>query len=183
MNLLMDLFNKRSSVRNYQECPVEREKVLQCLEAARLAPSAHNGQPWRYIIVDDPKLKDELCSAAFSGIFALNKYAKTAPVIVVVLARPDFVANKIGAMVVGLQFYLLDIGASIEHFLLCAAHLGLGACWLGWFSESGIRKLLKIDKKDKIVSLISLGYPKEENLRKKSRMSIEEISSFNSYKP
>ncbi len=183
MNLFLDLANKRRSIREYQSKPVERDKILSCIEAARLAPSASNVQPWKYIIIDEPELKERVCDVAFSGIFFINKFARQAPVIVVVVAEPDLAINSLGRIVQGLLFYLLDIGASIEHFLLQATELGLGACWLGWYSEHRTKEVLKIPKSKKIVSMISLGYSAEEHPKAKHKKSIEEISSFNSYKP
>ena len=112
----------------------------------------------------------------------MNKFAKEAPVIVIVLAEPDLVSNGIGKAVQGVLYYLLDIGASIEHFLLQAAEVGLGTCWLGWYSEDRIKKELNIPKAKKIVSVFCLGYPADQP-GKKTRKSIEEISFFNSYKP
>jgi nitroreductase len=66
---LLDLIQHRKSVREFLDIPVEREKIMTCLEAARLAPSESNSQPWRFIIVDDKELKDKLCDAAFGGIY------------------------------------------------------------------------------------------------------------------
>ena len=182
MNMFLDLAKSRRSVRKYQDKPVEREKILQCLEAARLSPSASNTQPWQYFIIDEPELKNRVCEAAFSSIYFMNKFANEAPVIVIVLAEPDLVSNGIGKAVQGVLFYLLDIGSSIEHFLLQAAELGLGTCWLGWYSGNRIKKALAIPKGKKIVSVFCLGYP-ADGPREKNRKSIEEISSFNSYKP
>jgi len=179
----LETAQKRSSVRRFDTRPVEREKINSCLEAARLAPSAHNSQPWRYLIVDDPALKKKLCDAAFSGIFSMNKFAAEAPVVIVVLAKPDPIANRLGEFVVGTQYYLMDIGASVEHLLLEASDIGLGACWLGWYKAPGVKKALNIPKSEKVVSMIALGYPKGEEKRGKDRKSLEEISSFNSYKP
>lgn len=178
----IDLVKKRHSVREYQDKPVEKEKILRCLEAARLSPSASNSQPWRYIIVDEPGLRKKVCDAAFSGIFFMNKFAAKAPVIIVVLGEPDFVVNRLGKVVQGVQYFLLDIGASIEHLLLAAQEEGLGACWLGWYSERRIKETLKIPRSKKIVSVISMGYPAEEFERQKIRKNIEDISSFNSYR-
>ena len=182
MSSFIDLARKRASVRNYSAKPVEREKIMKCLEAARLSPSASNAQPWRYIIIDEPELKKKVCDAAFSGVFFMNKFAKGAPVLVIVIGEPGSAPNKIGTIVQGVQYFLLDVGASIEHFLLQAAELGLGTCWLGWYSEGRIKEALKIPKSKKIVSVISLGYPAEEAVREIDRKPIREISSFNSFK-
>jgi len=79
---LPDLVKQRRSVRDFSDKPVEREKIMMCLEAARLAPSACNSQPWKFIVVDDPQIKQKLCNAAFSGVYTINSFCKKAPVIV-----------------------------------------------------------------------------------------------------
>ena len=84
---LLDLLKHRKSVREFLDRPVERDKIITCLEAARLAPSECNSQPWRFIVVDDRQLKDRLCDAAFGGIYSMNSFCKTAPVMVVVISE------------------------------------------------------------------------------------------------
>ena len=83
----LDLVNKRYSVRNYKTTPVPQETVVRCIEAARLAPSACNSQPWKFIIVDDPKLVKELAKAAFEGLLDFNNFAFKAPVLVLIVSR------------------------------------------------------------------------------------------------
>lgn len=180
--MFIDIAKGRQSIREYSGKPVQRELITKCLEAASLAPSAHNVQPWRYTVIDDPALKDRICDEAFSGIFFMNKFAKQAPVMIVVTAEPDVIADRLGKIVLGVQYFLLDIGGSIEHFLLQASELGLGTCWLGWFSEKGVKKVLGIPKDKKVISLICLGYPAAGEEGKSPRKPLEEISSFNAYK-
>jgi len=84
---LLDVIRHRKSIRDFLDRPVEREKIMTCLEAARLAPSACNSQPWKFIAVDDRQLKDRLCRAAFGGIYSINTFCKTAPVIIVVISE------------------------------------------------------------------------------------------------
>ena len=84
---LLDLIKHRKSVRDFLDTPVEREKIMMCLEAARLAPSENNSQPWRFIVVDDRELKNKLCDAAFGGLYWINTFCKTAPVMVVVISE------------------------------------------------------------------------------------------------
>jgi nitroreductase len=180
--MFLDIARNRQSVREYSDKPVSREEIVKCIEAASLAPSAHNAQPWRYTIVDDPSLKDRLCDEAFSGIFFMNKFARRAPVMIVVTAEPDAIANRLGKIVLGVQYFLLDIGASVEHLLLQASDLGLGACWLGWYSEKGVKKALDIPKDKKIISLICLGHPSKAAAAEKQRKPVNEITSFNAFK-
>lgn len=174
-----ELVWNRRSVRRYLEKPVEREKILTCLEAARLAPSAENVQPWRFLVVDDPSLKDQLAAGAFSGIYSLSKFAQRAPVLIVVLARLDLVANRLGRQIQGVSFYLIDIGIAGEHFVLQAEELGLGACWIGWFNARRARKLFRIPRRFKIVCLLALGYPENKPAAEKKRKSLEEVAWFN----
>ncbi len=179
---LLDLIKHRKSVRNFLDRPVEREKILMCLEAARLAPSACNSQPWKFIVVDDIQLKTKLCAAAFSGIYSINTFCKMAPVIVVVISEKSKFLARIGGMFRGTKYYLIDIGIATEHFVLQAEDLGLGTCWIGWFNERAVKSILNIPHPKKIDILIALGYYDKEKARSEhSREPIDKISSFNCY--
>ena len=172
-----ELVNKRQSDRKYKSESVDRELVIQCLEAARLAPSACNSQPWKFVVVDNPELLPHMADAA-AGM-GMNKWVKTAPVVVaVVLEKMNFTA-RIGSVIKDKEYSLLDVGIAVEHFCLQAAELGLGTCIMGWFDEKKVKKLLGIGNK-RIPLLISLGYPDTET-RKKSRKTLEEMSSWNKY--
>jgi len=179
---LLDLLKHRKSIRDFLDKPVEREKVMMCLEAARVAPSASNSQPWKFIVVDDRQLKDKLCGAAFSGIYSINAFCKTAPVIVVVISEKSKFLARIGGMFRGTKYYLIDIGAAVEHFVLQAEDLGLGTCWIGWFNERAVKSVLEIPHRKKIDVLIALGYYDREKLGPEhDREPIDKIVSFNSY--
>ena len=179
---LLDLIKHRKSVRDFLETPVEREKIMMCLEAARQAPSASNSQPWRFIVVDDKELKDRLCDAAFGGLYFINSFCKTAPVIVVVISEKSKFLARIGGMFRGIKFYLIDIGITCEHFVLEAEDLGLGTCWIGWFNERAVKSVLNIPKNKKIDILIALGYYDREKLGPEhEREPMDKIASFNSY--
>ena len=138
----LDLVRKRESVRSYSVTPVPRELINKCLEAARLAPSACNSQPWTFIVIDDPETKKKLADTAFSGIYSINAFAREAPVLVVVITERSAYAAKLGAYFRGMQYNLIDIGIACEHFILQAAEEGIGTCWLGWFNERGVKKVL-----------------------------------------
>ncbi len=179
---LSDLLRHRKSVRDFLDRPVEREKIMMCLEAARLAPSACNSQPWRFIVVDDSQLKNKLCKAAFSGIYSMNSFCRTAPVIVVIISERSRFLAEIGGMFRGLKYYLIDIGIAGEHFILQAEDLGLGTCWIGWFNEKAVKSVLNIPQRKKIDLLIALGYYDREKLPPEhGREPIDKIASFNSY--
>lgn len=174
-----ELVRSRRSVRRYLDKPVEREKIMVCLEAARLAPSAENVQPWRFLVIDDPEVKQRYAAAAFSGIYSFSRFAAKAPVLVVILARPDLLANRIGKQIQDVSFYLIDVGIAGEHFALQAQELGLGTCWIGWFNSRRTRKLFRIPRSFKIVCLMAVGYPSGGSARDKSRKDLSDIAWFN----
>lgn len=178
---LSEIVLKRRSVRKFVEQPVEREKVEACLEAARLAPSANNVQPWRFIVVDDPQVRKRLAEAAFSGIYRLCRFVAKAPVVIVILAHPDVVANKLGKAVQGTQYYLLDTGIAGEHLVLAATELGLGTCWIGWFSKRGVRKLFAIPPKYDVVAMIAVGYPEPSQLGPKKKKPLRDLVRYNKF--
>jgi len=180
---LLDLLKHRKSVRDFLDRPVEQEKIMMCLEAARLAPSACNSQPWKFIVVDDRQLKKKLSDAAFSGIYSINSFCKMAPVIVVVISEKSKFLARIGGMFRGTKYYLIDIGVACEHFVLQAEELGLGTCWIGWFNEEAVKSILNIPKPKKIDVLIALGYYDKEKLGSEhGREPMDKIASFNSYR-
>jgi len=179
---LYDLVKQRTSIRNFLNRPVERDKLDKCIEAARLAPSASNSQPWKFIVVDDEPLKNKLCDAAFSGIYSFNSFCKTAPVIVIIVSEKSKFLTRIGAWFRGTQYYLIDIGIAGEHLVLQAEDLGLGTCWIGWFNEKGVKSTLSIPRGKKIDILIALGYYDiKEKDPEHNREPVEKMSSYNSY--
>jgi nitroreductase len=178
----LELVNARASVRTFLQKPVERELLMQCIEAARLAPSAANVQPWRFLIVDDPQIKQRLARHAFSGIYQATKWAEKAPVLVVLFAHLDMVANRLGKQITGIPYYLLDLGISGEHFALQAQTLGLGTCWIGWFSAKGVKKTLDVPRTYRPVSIIAVGYPAHASKQIKRRKPVNEIYGFNEFK-
>ncbi|BDI75732.1 NAD(P)H nitroreductase [Paraprevotella clara] len=174
---LFELIQKRQSDRKYESRPVSREMVMKCLEAARLAPSACNSQPWKFVVVDDVALLPQMGAAA-AGM-GMNGFAREVPVIVAVVLEKMNLTARIGSVIKDKEYSLLDVGIAVEHFCLQAAELGLGTCIMGWFDEKKVKKLLGIKGK-RVPLLISLGYPAGET-RKKARKSLEEMSSWNQY--
>ena len=176
----LELVKARHSCRKYSSKPVERESILRCLEAARLAPSACNSQPWRFIVVDNPQLKKELVDCTFSGVYAATgAFAKQAPVIVVLIRESSKYIARLGGALRGIQYSLIDLGIVGEHFALQVQEEGLGTCWIGWFNEAGVKKVLGLAKNTKVDALFTVGYPQDANTYSpKNRKSISEISEF-----
>ncbi len=177
----LDLVNKRYSVRNYQTAPVPQETVVRCIEAARLAPSACNSQPWKFIIVDDPELVKELAKAAFEGLLDFNHFAFKAPVLVLIVSERQNLSAKFGSIVKKKNFSLMDIGIAAEHFCLQAAQEGLGTCIIGWFNEKKVKKMLSIPMLKRVELVITVGYSADEKIPLKKRKTIDQILSRNKY--
>jgi len=179
---LMDIIKTRRSIRQYSDRPVEDEKIKQIVEAARLAPSSSNSQCWRFIVVKDKNIKKQIVEKGLGGMIIPNEWAKTAPVIIVACAHLNFITHRLGAAIKGIEYWLLDMGIAVEHLVLRATELGLGTCWIGWFNERWIRKILKIPRNIRIVALVTLGYPAEDlKLKEQQRLSLKEILFFNKY--
>ena len=179
-------FNKlilaRQSVRRYANIPVEPEKLNQCLESARIAPSASNSQPWKFIVVDQEPLRTEVAKATFSDIQLINKFTLQAPVMVVIVMEKAKLITRLAMLVKKKEWPLIDIGITAEHFCLQAAELGLGTCMIGWFDEDKIKKLLQIPSKNSIGLVISLGYAVDGYpQRTKIRKPMEEVVRYNKY--
>lgn len=157
-----DIINNRRSIRSYKNTPVPREKILKILEAARLAPSASNRQPWHFVVVEDREMIKKL---------AKQGWAEEAPVMIVGLADTEESPN----------WCLNDMGISVEHMVLAAWDLDLGTCWMGQSNrEDLIRELLEIPEKMRPVALLTLGeadgFPDA-----KPRKSLETIVSWEKY--
>ncbi|MGE0076305.1 MAG: nitroreductase family protein [Bacteroidales bacterium] len=175
------LVNNRQSDRNYINEPINRDIISRILEAARVAPSACNAQPWRFVVVDEPELKNKLADAAASRVLGINHFTKQAPVHVVIVMEGANFNSKFGSLVKGKTLPLIDIGITAEHICLAAKAEGLGSCMLGWFDESAVKKLLDIPKAKRVPLIITLGYPQTEEIREKKRKTTTEVVSFNKY--
>lgn len=173
-----ELVRHRQSDRKYADRPVEREILLTCIEAARLAPSAHNSQPWKFIVADAPEIKNQLSEAAM--LMGMNRFVSEAPVMVAVVAEKSRVMSSLGGALNRKEFSVMDISIAVSHFCLQAADIGLGTCIIGWFDELKVKKALDIGGRKRIPLLISVGYS-EATVRQKTRKPIEEMSSWNRY--
>ena len=177
----IDLATNRQSVRSYKDSTVENDKIMRCIEAARLAPSACNAQPWRFIVVDNPSLKNKIADQTSNRLLPLNHFTKQAPVhVVLVMERPNLTSG-IGSSIRNKHFPLIDIGIAAEHFCLQATAEGLGTCMLGWFNENEVKRLLKIPRNKRAMLIITVGYPADNKIRDKKRKPFSEIFSKNGY--
>ncbi len=177
MKYLDEIILKRQSCRNYDTKPVAKEDVIKCLDAARLAPSACNSQPWRFIVVTEPEMKAKL--SALLQIVGGNKFADAAPVLVAVSEDecPKLMPGVLERWSCK-HFAHGDIGIAIAHFTLKAAELGLATCIMGTFEDSDVKELLDIPKGDTVRVVIALGYPSDGRVRDKKRKELDEITRF-----
>jgi nitroreductase len=177
----IDLVKHRESVRAYKADHVPAESIERCLEAARMAPSACNAQPWKFVVVDDPALKNALADATQDRLIPMNHFTKQAPVHVVVVREKANLTSNIGQVLKNKEYPLIDIGIAVEHFCLQAVEEGLGTCILGWFSEKKVKKLLGIPLNKRAELIITVGYPATELIREKKRKPMVEIVVYNRY--
>jgi nitroreductase len=179
----LELAAKRESTRHYAPTPVPREALERCLEAARLAPSACNSQPWHFVVVDSEPLRGRLAREAFSGLYSMNRFAEEAPALIVVVTDRSTYIARLGGQFRGMQYSLVDIGIAGEHLALQAAEEGLGTCWLGWFNEKAVKRTLGLPRGARVDILISLGYPAEPGVRGKQRKTLDEIREYRTGAP
>lgn len=180
MEDFLSLVKARQSDRAYDKSrPVETEKLERILEAARLAPSACNAQPWRFVVVTDPDLSVRVGKAT-AGL-GMNKFAKDAPVHILIVEESANITSFLGSKIKDKYFPLVDIGIAAAHISLAAEDEGLGSCILGWFDEKEIKKLVGIPESKRLLLDVTIGYP-AKGKRKKSRKETEKVISYNRYK-
>ena len=174
MNFL-EIANIRQSCRSYDEGrEVEREKLDAILEAARLAPSACNGQPYKLTVCRGQAARDVALSCRGMG---MNKFAVQAPVCIVVSEMPYVKTAAMGAKVKNNDYRSIDIGIVTAYLTAEASAQGLSTCILGWLDDSKIRKICDLEYPVRLV--ITLGYAKEGDvLRKKIRKDLPELVSW-----
>jgi nitroreductase len=171
----LSLVQRRCSVRAYRPDPVPLDKLERCLEAARLAPSACNAQPWTFIVVRDPERRNRLAELTAERWLPLNHFTRQAPLLIVVVVEPANLSSRVGAFVKKRDFPLIDMGIAAEHFCLQAAEEGLGTCLLGWFREREVKALLGVPRSQRIGLIIALGYPAETPSRPRERKPLAEM--------
>ena len=149
---IIETIRKRRSIREYGKKPLSEKDIKSLFEATRLAPSWANKQCWKFIVVKDEKLKDEIRKT--TGKFT-RTWLKDVPLIIVGCGDPA----KSGSHY-GLDYYAVDVAIAMQNLILAATDLGLGTCWIGSFDEAKIKELLDIPEEIRVVGLTPVGYPK-----------------------
>ena len=153
---VMDAIRTRRSVREYDPRPMPDDVLHRVLEALRLAPSACNNQPWKFVVVQDPIMRQEIAKAARD-----QKFIADAPVIVVGVGLPQQAYKSMGGSRNSAE---MDVAIALDHLSLAAVEEGLGTCWIGAFDEPRVKKLLKIPETCLIAAMMPLGYPARPEL-------------------
>lgn len=175
----LQLVNARQSDRAYDKTrPVEAEKLERILEAGRLAPSACNAQPWKFVVVTDQELVQQVGKAA-AGM-GMNKYAKEAPVHILIVEESANITSALGSRIKNKHFPLIDIGIAAAYLTLAIESEGLGSCIVGWFDEKAMKKAVGIPDSKRLLLDIVVGYPVKEK-KKKLRKDKEKVISYNKY--
>jgi len=185
----MDVFKAirwRRSVRKFSSQKIEREKILQILEAARLAPSSSNRQTWHFVFIDDKSIIEQIPKQVAIGTKMIVPWIKDAPL--VVAGCYTKAATHYMAQLFGHENHLVDVSIAMTHIALAATALGIGTCFVGWFNETKLKKLLRIPGMYKIAVLLALGYPADESTEEgiggiapRPRKSLGEIVSYNKF--
>ncbi len=180
MKSLDEIIANRRSTRKYKNIPVEKEKIMQLLEAARLAPSACNAQPWKFVVIETPEAKNRVIKEGFGNLVVPNKWAAEAPAIILVCSQTKFLVHDIAEKIQDVDYHLIDLGIACEHLVLKAEEIGLGTCYIGWFRGKEIKKALNLPRSYKIECIITLGYPEDGTPQRNpsTRKKIEDIAEF-----
>lgn len=169
----MEIAAARQSCRSYDENrSVEPEKLAAILEAARLSPSACNGQPYHFTVCKGNAAKE--VALLTRGMGGMNKFAVQAPILIVVSEKPYVKSAALGAKVKNNDYRSMDIGIAVAYLTAEAAAQGLGTCILGWFDDEKVRAICGLEAPVRLI--ITLGYPSpEDKLRPKKRMELSEL--------
>ena len=166
---VLDNIATRTSVRDYEARPVEKEKIEKMLRAAMAAPTAMNKQPWHFVVVDQRNVLD-----ALAGANPYAKMLKKAPLAIVVCGNTDKMIEGGGR-----DFWIQDASAATENLLLAAHAMGLGAVWTGAYPSEerciSISKVLSLSDNLVPLNMIVVGYP-AEHPQPKQKFKEENVS-------
>jgi nitroreductase len=156
----------RRSIRRYEDKPVEREKLVNILESARLAPSAMNKQPYRLVVVTDRKVINELISACNQDW--------AAPAIIVMCALPSEAWTRDD----GENYWKADAAIAMHNMSLVSLEEGLGTCWIAAFKEIEIKRILGIPAHVRVMAMTPVGYAAEKKGPVTRRKSLKELVRY-----
>ena len=179
---MLEEIRSRRSIRKYMDKPVEDEKIIEIVESARLSPSGSNTQPWHFIVVKSDLTRQRLAETSHNQEWMLS-----APVFIVCVAdirsriKEDVeLSLDENSAEQELKQIIRDTSIAVEHLVLCAENLGLGTCWVAWFTQEEIRPVLNIPSDKYVVSIITLGYS-NESPKARPRKNLEDIIHYENW--
>ena len=173
----LDLCNKRFSCRSYRPDPVPRETVEKVLEAARLAPSACNRQPWRFAVALALEDRRALFEEGILPGLGMD-WIREAPVLIVLGMKKSWVTHVAAPVVSKVEYPWMDIGIAGEHLALAAADLGLGTCWIGWIKPDRVRRIIGWPRSIQPCAMFTLGRPASTPQTRSPRMPLSELVAW-----
>lgn len=181
-----EVLDRRFSCRQYADKPVERAKLITCLEAGRLSPSGCNSQRWAFIAVDDSNLRKQLAETLRDSEIGLNHFAEQIPAFIVVVKHPPRRLNAKQEQILAAAHLCnlndLDIGIASQQICLAATNQGLGSIMLGWFDPQRVREILDIPEDMGVPLMIGIGYPSNpDKQRRTPRYPAAEIIRWNGF--
>ena len=172
----LEIARRRQSSRGFSDQPVEHEKLENCIEAARLAPSGCNAQPWSFVVVETPEKVAEIAKCAQQ--LGMNNWTDTAKAFVIVFEEHAVLVPKIRPIVPSQIFAKSDLGGAILSVCLEAETQGLGSCILGVYDRQRICEIIGAPVEKQFGGLIAIGYPEKAEIRKKARKDFDDIVTF-----
>ncbi|MEM0467403.1 MAG: nitroreductase family protein [Candidatus Thermoplasmatota archaeon] len=154
-----DVIEQRKSIRSFSDQPVDEATLTYILECAQKAPSWANKQCWRFIVIRNKEIIQQVAKTS-----VVNHWVKTAPCLIIACGDPTE-----SGLHNDMQYFLVDVAIAFEHLILAATDVGLGSCWIGGFDEQKIKDLLEIPKRIRVVAFSPIGYPSAKpSLREKA---------------
>jgi nitroreductase len=178
MSDFLELCKKRQSCRNFTGALIEHEKLVNCVEAGRLAPSACNSQPWSFCVAETPEAIEKIAKATQSWAVGGNPFTSNAGAFIVVVEEHAVLMQRIRGLVDSQRHAESDIGGAIVSMCYAAEAQGLGSCIIGLYDREMIREVFDIPAEKRIAMVIALGYPADTTVRPKMRKPIEQIARF-----
>jgi nitroreductase len=159
---LLDIIFNRASVRRYTSEPVSEEVLRNILEAGRRAPSAMNAQPWHFIVVTEPNLKEQLSKRRWTGFM-----------------------KDVAFVVVGCgekmnHWSTIDVAIALQNMVIAAEAQGLGSCWVGDFDQTELKEMLGLPDNLHVIAMVSFGHPAEKPAPR-DKKSLDEIIHYNKF--
>ncbi|MEZ4357543.1 MAG: nitroreductase family protein [Eubacteriales bacterium] len=175
MKNFFDLIALRESCRNFSDKKVDRKTIVSLIEAARLAPSACNSQPWSFYIACGDKAADVAKCVQYLGA---NRFTDNCSAFTVVVEENAVLYERVLQLFKNDEFSSIDIGIAVAHYCLAATDLGLSTCIMGWLNQKKLKEVLNLPKEKHVRLVIATGYAATDTLRKKTRKDLDSIMHF-----